>query len=400
MTSPCIIIGASHAAVQLALQVRQQGWQNDIVLIGNEPHLPYQRPPLSKTFLSDDKQLLDILLKPAAVYEKANIKFRLNTQVTETNRSEKVITLDNGEKLAYEKLALCTGASANKIPLSNNKLSGVHYLRNHDDAISIRAEIATGKNAVIIGAGFIGLEIAAVLSQKGMNITVLENQESILQRVVSPEVSTYISELHKSHGVNIETQCMAEVLEGNDKVTGVRCSSGKLIPADLVVIGVGVQPRTALAEQCGLIINNGIAVDAYAQTNDPDIVAAGDCTCYFHTLYQRNIRVESIQNALEQAKSAAMSIVGKQLAFNSNVPRFWSDQYDKKLQIAGIIDGYDQIELQQDPDTKIFKALYLKAGKVLAAIAVNHPKFLMKAQFLIKSQQELTMHEIKSLFTA
>lgn len=351
--------------------------------------MPYQRPPLSKAFLSDDKPITDFLLKPESIYEKADVKFRLNTSVTSINRSEKKITLDTGEILTYSKLALCTGAKANKIPLSNNNLKGVHYLRNADDAIAIKNEIKAEKNAVIVGGGFIGLEIAAVLTQKGMNVTILEAQNNILQRVVSPEISKYFTELHQSFGVTIETSIIADVLEGNDHVEAVRCQSGKLIPADLVIIGVGVTPEVLIAEQCQLTINNGISVNQYAVTSDPDIVAAGDCTNYYHELYQRDVRLESIQNALEQSKSAAASINGKNIPFNNNIPRFWSDQYDIKLQICGLFEGYEHIEIEQNLQERKLNALYFKNNKIIAAIAVNNPKFIAKSQIAIKSQETI-----------
>ncbi len=397
MNAPCIIIGGSHAASQLSINVRQQGWTGRIMVISKESSLPYQHPPLSKSFLSEDKLVEDILLKPAEIYTKANIEFRLNVEVNNIDRERMEVTLNTGETLSYNKLALCTGASAIKIPLSDGNLTGVHYLRNVNDAIKIKKGIKAKKNAVIIGGGFIGLETAAVLKQQGMNVTILEAQNSILQRAVSPEIAQYIMALHQENGVNIITSSMAETLEGTDSVTGVRCASGTLIPAELVIIGIGVTPQTALAEQCKLATNNGISVNKYALTSDPNIVAAGDCTNYFHELYQRNVRLESIQNALEQSKSAAASIVDKNISFSRNVPRFWSDQYDIKLQICGLFDGYDEIEIEQDLEKRKLNALYFKKRTLVAAVAVNNPKLLMQAQAAIKAQISLNDEQIQQI---
>jgi len=398
MNAPCVIIGSSHAAAQLSISIRQQGWEDDIIVIGKETHLPYQKPPLSKAFLSENKSLEHFLLKPRNAYEKAQVTLKLGSGVTEINRQDKSVTLENGEVILYSKLALCTGAESIELSLAQQHLEGIHYLRSADDALRLKNEITPQKNAVIIGGGFIGLEVAAVLNEKGMNVTILEAQDNILQRAVSPEVSQFIAQLHQSVGVTIKTNTMAEAIEGTDHVTAITCQTGESIPADLVVIGVGVLPNTALAEQCGLAIDNGVCINEYAQTSDVDIVAAGDCTHYFHALYQKGVRLESIQNALDQAKSAAASINGKQLSFTSNVPRFWSDQYDVKLQICGLIDGYDNIKIEQNIQQKKFNALYLKNNKIVAAVAINNPKLLAKAQVLIKSAQLITPQQLDAFF--
>lgn len=398
MTAPCIIIGSSHAGIQLSLNVRQQGWTDDIIVISEDEHFPYQRPPLSKALLADNKTLDSILLKPETIYQNANVHLKLGKRVTNINRAEKYVELDNQEKISYAKLALCTGALVNKIPLPNSDLTGVHYLRDANDALTIQQSIGHIKNAVIIGGGFIGLETAASLKSHGINVTVIENQTRILQRIVSPEISTYLTQLHHNNGVTIKTSCAVEALQGSTKVEAVLCQNGERIPADMVVIGVGVTPNTELAEQSQLTTKHGIYINEFAQTNDPDIVAAGDCTSYFHEIYQRDIRVESIQNALEQAKSAAASINNKQIPFNANVPRFWSDQYNIKLQMCGLIEGYDQCEISQCDESGKLHALYLKNKVVIGAVAINNPAFLAKAQAATKAQATLTAEQISSLF--
>ncbi|TBR45021.1 NAD(P)/FAD-dependent oxidoreductase [Marinomonas agarivorans] len=397
MTAPCIIIGASHAAAQLSLNVRQQGWQGDIIVIGQESFLPYQRPPLSKTFLSGEKTVEDLLIKPESAYEKANVSFRLNTQVVEIDRQNKTVTLNNGDMLEYAKLALCTGATANPLPILGANLKGVHYLRNAHDAIALKSDISSKKHAVIIGGGFIGLEAAAALRQKAMHVTILEAQDAILQRVVSPEVAAFFTQLHESFGVVIRPNSIATSFEGSEAVTAVTCNNGEKIPADVVIIGIGVTPETRLAEQSGLTVKNGIFVNEFAQTNDPDIVAAGDCASYFHEIYQTDIRIESIQNALEQSKSAAASMNNKQIAFSSNIPRFWSDQYDIKLQICGVIDGYDAVEIEQDLEKRVLNALYFRKEKLIAAIAVNNPAWLTKVQPFIKNGEPVNNELIESM---
>lgn len=387
MSLPCIIIGASHAAVQLSFNLRQQGWQHDIIIIGNESHMPYQKPPLSKSIMSQQKSLEEILLKKDEFYQDANIRLMLNTNVTEIDRSTKTIKLANGEVLAYSKLALCTGAIANKISLSDKPLLGVHYLRTAGDAAKIQNQLTHAKNAVIIGGGFIGLELAAAFNQLGVHVTIIEAQENILQRVVTSEVAQFISSLHQQHGVEIKNCCIAKRLTGDAYVSAVVCESGESIPADLVIIGIGITPVTTLATKANLDVDNGILINQFAVTSDPNIVAAGDCCSYFHSIYQRNVRVESIQNALDQAKSAAASIMGKEIDFSHNIPRFWSDQYDIKLQMCGLIDGYDNVEVINPQDHGQLSVLYRKDNKLIAAVIINNPLMMKQAISAIANQE-------------
>ena len=399
MSNPCIIIGASHAGTQLALSLRQQGWQDEILLISDESSLPYQRPPLSKSFLSGEKKVDDIFIRPSSAFEKANVSFLLNTRVTKINRQDKTLLLSTGETLQYAKLALCTGASALQIPLAGNDKKGVHYLRTLQDAQSIRQYVAKDKHAVIIGGGFIGLESAAILNKMGMKVTVLEAQERLLQRVVSIQVSDFYHKAHTQAGVNIRHKTCATSINGHEQVTSVTDQDGNQYPADLVIIGVGVRPQIQLAQDCGLSVENGILINEFAQTSDPDIVAAGDATCFYHSIYQRDIRLESIQNAMDQAKAAAASLCGKTIDFSATIPRFWSDQYDLKLQIIGLSDGYDQLEIRGEMETgKSFSIFYLKNSKLLCAAMVNAPRVLMKAQQFIKIQQPITAQDLDEIF--
>lgn len=385
MGERCIIIGASHAAAQLSISLRQQGWQGEIIVVGDEAHLPYHRPPLSKAFLAGEKSIEDILIRPDAAYQKAGVEFQLGSRVTHIDRSAKVLSLHSGAELHYDKLALTTGSKVRRIPLPGVEKEGVNYLRTAADVHKIRAFVGAGKHAVIIGGGYIGLETAAVLRKLGMQVTVLEALPRVLQRVTAPEVSAFYARVHGEEGVDIVTDAVVDALEGDARVTGVRCKDGTHYPADLVVIGVGILPEVELAEAAGLEVDNGIVVDEYARTSDPEIVAAGDCTNHFNPLYGRRIRLESVQNATDQAKVAAATLCGKLAPYNA-LPWFWSDQYDLKLQIAGLSQGFDQVVIRGDSTSgRSFAAFYLQQGKLLAVDAINRPQEFMLSKRLLTS---------------
>lgn len=379
----CIIVGASHAAAQLSISLRQQGWQDEIVVVGDEPHLPYHRPPLSKAFLAGEKSLEDILIRPDSAYEKASVTFRLGMRVTAIDRERKVVSFSSGDELSYTKLALTTGSKVRQIPLPGVDKQGVYYLRTAADVHNIRAYVMAGKHAVIIGGGYIGLETAAVLCKLGMKVTVLEALPRVLQRVTAPEVSAFYERVHGEEGVAIVTGTGVAAIEGGERVSGVTTSDGQHFPADLVVVGVGILPETELAEAAGLEVDNGIVVNEYAETADPDIVAAGDCTNHYNAIYDRRIRLESVQNATDQAKVAAATLCGKREPYNT-LPWFWSDQYDLKLQIAGLSQGFDQVVVRGNIETgRSFAAFYLHEGKLLAVDAVNNPQAFMLSKRLI-----------------
>ncbi|GAA6152746.1 NAD(P)/FAD-dependent oxidoreductase [Pseudoteredinibacter isoporae] len=385
MQGNCIIIGASHAAAQLAPSLRQEGWEGRIIIIGDEPHAPYHRPPLSKTFLSGEKTLDQILIRPLAAYDKIDAEFILGQRVKHIDRAQKTIQLDNGDTLEYEKLALCTGSRPRQIPLPGVELNGVHYLRTVADIEGIRGDLKgdpSSARVVIIGGGYIGLETAAALNKLGVNVTVLEMMDRILQRVTAPVISDFYHRVHSEAGVNIQTGMGVDAILGDGKVNAVQCSNGEILDADVVIIGAGIVPNTELAEAAGLDIDNGIAVDAYAQSSDPDIVAAGDCSSYPHALIGSRVRLESVPNATEQAKTAAASICGKQIDNHSH-PWFWSDQYDIKLQIAGFNMGYDTVLVRGDKNSRSFSVWYFKGDQLLAADCINQAKEFMQAKQLL-----------------
>ena len=383
MPKTCIIIGASHAAAQLAPSLRQEGWDGDIMIIGDEPHIPYHRPPLSKAFLAGEKDVDGLLIRPQAIYEKNAIEFKLGVRAEAINRGDKTVTLDTGEVLSYDKLALCMGSRVRKIPLAGSDLAGVHYLRDITDVEAIKKSITSSKHAVIVGGGYIGLETAAVLTRLGLSVTVLEMAPRILERVTAPEVSGFYHRIHTEEGVDIRTGVAVTALDGAGQVCSVRCADGTSFKADLVVIGAGIVPNVELAEAAGLEVVNGIVVDECCRTLDADIVAAGDCTSHPNLLYQKPMRLESVPNATEQGKTAAATLCGKAKPYHA-LPWFWSDQYDLKLQIAGLSQGYDQVIVRGDIETgRSFAAFYLKQSKLIAADCVNRPQEFMVSKRMI-----------------
>ncbi len=385
----CVIIGASHAGAQLCVSLRQGGWEGSITVIGDEADLPYHRPPLSKDFLSGDKAIDEILLRPASVYENANVQMKLGTRVGAIDRKAKTVLTDDGETLAYDKLVLATGARVRHLPVPGAELGGVFYLRDTNDVRAIKSGVAAGKQAVIIGGGYIGLETAASLRKQGMEVTVLEAMPRILQRVTAPELSTFYKRVHLEEGVNILESVMASEIKSSGEKLSVVTSCEQSFDADMVIIGIGVIPNIELAQMAGLDIGNGIEVNSFCQTSDPDIYAAGDVTWHFNPIYERHIRLESVPNATEQAKAVALHINEKPKPYNS-LPWFWSDQFDLKLQIAGLSEGYDDIVIRGDIErSRSFAAFYFKGDKILAVDAVNAPREFMFTKMALTKGQSL-----------
>lgn len=375
-SSRVLIVGASHASAQLCASLRQEGWTADILLVGDEPSLPYHRPPLSKTYLAGKSSLEQLLIRKPDFYEKEKVTFR-QARVTTVDRGARTVTLADGETLGYDKLVLCLGASPRRLSVPGTDLAGVHYLRDAADIEAIREGLTTINHAVIVGAGYIGLETAASLRHLGITVTVLEAADRVLQRVTAPEVSTFYSRIHREEGVDIRVGVGITALEGERHVRGVRLADGDFIAAELVIIGIGVVPNVELAQDAGLAADNGIVIDPYGRTGDPNIFAAGDCANYFDSRYDCRLRLESVPNAVEQAKSVAAAICGKEKEISA-LPWFWSDQYDLKLQIAGLNIGYDEIVLRGDPTTgRDFTCFYLAEGRLIAADCVNRPHEFM-----------------------
>jgi 3-phenylpropionate/trans-cinnamate dioxygenase ferredoxin reductase subunit len=382
----CVIVGASHAGTQLSLSLRQGGWEGRILLLGDEPVKPYQRPPLSKAILSGEKSVEQIPIRPAAVIENAGIEMRLGNRVDSIDRDQKLLHLSDGEVLGYDKLALTLGAYPSRVPLTGSDKAGVHYLRKLADVDQIRPFIGRGKSAVIVGGGYIGLEAGAILRQTGMSVTVLEALPRVLQRVTAPVVSDFYQRLHREEGLEIVTGALVTSIEGENHVEKVHCADGSQHNADLVIIAVGVLPHTRLAAEAGLDVEDGILVDEFAHTSDPDILAAGDCTRHFNPIYQRRVRLESVQNAMDQAKTAASTLNGNPQPYHA-LPWFWSDQYDVKLQIAGLSQGYDNIVQRGDPENgRSFSVFYFLDDRLLAVDAINRPGEFMMGKKLILAE--------------
>ena len=382
-----VIVGGGHAAAQLVASLRQEGWAGGITLVSAEPVLPYHRPPLSKHYLSDGQHADEILIRPAQFYAGHDVDVNLGVRVCAIDRAEKCITLHNGARLAYHKLALTTGAVGRKLAIPGAALDGVLFLREIGDVDRIRQYAAPGKRAVILGGGYTGLEVAASLRKLGMAVTVVEASARVLQRVTAPEVSQFYARVHGEEGVQILTGVAPASIDGAVQVSGVTLADGAQLGADLVICGIGVVPETTLAHDAGLKVENGICVDEFARTSDPDIVAAGDCTSHYNRYYQRTLRLESVQNATDQAKTAAKTLCGK-LESYASLPWFWSDQYDAKLQIAGLSQGYDQVVIRGDwQQGRSFAAFYFLKGKLLAVDAINRPKeFLLTRRLLTEGR--------------
>jgi 3-phenylpropionate/trans-cinnamate dioxygenase ferredoxin reductase subunit len=392
--SRCVIVGASHAGAQAAIRLRRLGWEGSITLVGDEPRLPYHRPPLSKDYLKGVKSIDNILLSPEAAYQKADISLLLGERVAGIDRDSKQVDIDGREPQAYDKLVLATGSRPRILPLPGVDLAGVHYLRNVDDVDGIRAGAKEGGRAVVIGGGYIGLEAAASLRKLGMQVVVLEALERVLQRVTCETMSAFFMRVHAEEGVEIRVGAKVNAIVGDESVSGIEMESGEILDADLVVIGIGIVPNIELAAEAGLATANGIEVNQFAQTSDPDIYAVGDCASSIHPRYQRMIRLESVQNANDQAIVAAKSICGQPEPYDA-VPWFWSDQYDVKLQIAGLAEGADTMITRGDPASgRSMSLLYMKEDRLQAVDAVNSPRDFVFGKRLIIEEAQLDLEKL------
>ncbi|MEZ5996491.1 MAG: FAD-dependent oxidoreductase [Hyphomonadaceae bacterium] len=384
-----IIIGAGQAGGETAQRLRQGGFAGDITLIGEEPAAPYQRPPLSKAYLKGDLDMDRLLLRPASVYADEDVALLTRTRAVWIDRTNKRVRLEGGRELPYDALVLATGAKPRKLPLAGADLSGVHLFRTAADADAIRPHFVAGAKLVVIGAGFIGLEAAAVGRQLGLDVTVIEAAVRPLARVTSPEVAGFFLDEHTRQGVRFVLGGQAAVIKGRTRVTGVGFADGSEAPADVVIAGIGVIPETALAEQCGLAVENGIVTDEQCRTSDPSVFAIGDCAARpLPHFRDRVCRLESVHNAIEGAKIAAAVILGVAPPA-VEAPWFWSDQYDLKLQIAGLFQGYDHIALRGVMADRAFAAFYYKDGELIAVDAVNRPGEYLGAKLLIQSGRSL-----------
>ena len=377
-----VIAGAGHAAGQLVTSLQQKQFAGDIVLVGEEPYLPYQRPPLSKKFLAGEMPAARLYVKPDSFYDDSAIEVRLTTRVESIDRAAQRVVLDDGGTLPYDVLVLATGSRVRRLPIPGAELAGIHYLRNIADVRAIRAGLDAAERLVVVGAGYIGLEVAAVCRQRGLDVTVIEQEAHVMRRVVSAPVAGFFEQEHRSRGVRLRLSSPVQAFRGESHVDGVEVAGGDVVPADIVVVGIGIQPNTQLAADAGLPVADGIVVDDRCRTADAHIYAIGDCTSHPNAIYGRSLRLESVHNALEQARTAAANLCGEDVAY-ADVPWFWSDQYDLKLQIAGVSDGYDESVLRGDPAGRAFSCAYLREGRLIALDAVNAPRDFVQAKPLI-----------------
>ena len=393
-TPVTVIVGAGQAGSELATSLRQHGYADSVVLIGDEEHVPYRRPPLSKTYLSGEVTLESLFLKPRAVYEKHAIECRFGIGVESIDRAARSLRLYDGSILRYDKLALTTGGRPRRLAVPGAERSNLHYIRTVADIDRLKQQFGDGKRLVIIGGGYIGLEAASVGIKKGLHVTVVEALPRVLARVTAPEISAFYERVHRGHGVDLRTGVGVHALEGNGDACTLVLTDGTRLAADLVVIGVGLIPNTELAEAAGIEVSNGIVVDRYAVTSDPDIVAAGDCTNHDNVFLGRRLRLESVPNALEQARVAAASILGRRRVYDA-VPWFWSDQYDLKLQMVGLSQGHDELIVRGDMDANSFTAFYLKDGVVISADSVNRPQDFMLAKRLVAERAAVPSERLR-----
>lgn len=382
-TPGVVIVGAGQAGAEVATALRQNGYSHPITLIGEERHVPYRRPPLSKTFLAGEATLESLHLKPEEVYQRHGIGCRLGVRVTAIDTGARRLWLADGTELPYGDLVLATGGHPRTLPVPGADSERVHYVRTVDDVLRLREYFRPGARLVLVGGGYIGLETAAVAVKAGLKVTVVEAQDRVLARVAAPALSAFYEAVHRGHGVEIMTGTAVESLETDGDGTRVWLSDGRDRRADIVIVGVGLVPGTRLAEEAGVVVSpQGIVVDAVCRTSVPGVYAVGDCTYHENDFYGRHMRVESVPNATEQARLLAAALCGKPARYAA-VPWFWSDQYDLKLQMAGLSEGYDETVVRGDWDLPSFIVFYLRDGVLISVDSVNRAQDFMIARRMV-----------------
>lgn len=397
MSETMVIVGAGQVAVQAVDTLRKLGHQGPLVVIGDEPALPYQRPPLSKKYLAGELADERLLLKPAAYFETQGVDLRLGVRAERLDLAGQELSLSDGRRVHYAKLLLATGASPRRVTVPGSHLRGVHYLRTRHDVEAIRQDLVGARHVVIVGAGYIGLEVAATCRSRGLSVDVLEMSDRVMNRVVAPEISEFYAAEHERAGVRIHTRALLSGFNPSartpDRVGEVLTLDGPTFPADVVVVGIGVIPEIGLAAEAGIACENGIAVDEQARTSDPSVYAAGDCANHPSLRYGRRVRLESVDNAFEQAKVAAENMLGGR-AIHDRVPWFWSDQYDLKLLISGLNFDYDRAIVRGEKNDRSFSCCYLRGHELLAVDCVNRTKDFMAAKKLIADRSSVDVDRL------
>ncbi|MCY3858588.1 MAG: FAD-dependent oxidoreductase [Gammaproteobacteria bacterium] len=378
-----VIVGGGHAGGQAAASLRQLKYEGPITLVGSESYVPYQRPPLTKEYLRGEQGLDRVTLRPEAFYEKNNVALMLGREVRAIDRDKKIVELDGEDELAYDKLVLATGSTPILPPIPGANLDGVHLLRTIKDVDAIVNELKPSPTIGIIGGGYIGLEAAASFRHLGMDASVIEMEDRLLKRVATEELASFYANLHRQHGVDIHLNSQVTEIcgDGDGWVSSLKVSDGANIDLNLVIVGVGIRPNTELASEAGLSVENGIRVNEHCQTEDADIYAIGDCTNHPNPLIDRRLRLESVPNAMEQARVAAANIAGTPTTYAS-FPWFWSDQYDLKLQMVGFASDRDETVTRGNRDSNAFADFHVKDGVLVGADAINSPRDFMAARQL------------------
>ena len=379
-----LIIGGGQAACQTATSLKSKKYDGEIKIFCSENYLPYQRPPLSKKFLLGELDKERLFFKPEKFYTENEISINLNSYVQRIDIENKEIFLENNKKENYDNLVIATGTIPRKIDINKKISDKVFYLRSIEDVLNIRDKIKESKKVTIIGGGYIGLEVAAIINNLGLQVTIVEMASRILERVTSETISSFYTKLHRQAGVEVLTNTSVEGLSENNNGIEVVTSDGGII-SDFVIVGIGVLPCDTIASESGIEVENGIIVDEFCKTSNDSVFSAGDCTMHPNIFYNKNIRLESVHNAIEQGKTVAASIIGEKTSYNQ-VPWFWSDQYETKLQIVGLLDNYDDIVVRGDTEKQSFAVFYLKDNRIIASDCVNRPSEHMMSRKLISEK--------------
>ena len=392
--SKVLVVGGGHAGANTAFALRKDGFEGEITIISDESYLPYHRPPLSKDFLKQNIAIEKLSFKSADFYKEQKININLNTRIDAIDpESNLVKTKDASFEFNY--LVFATGASPRKLQMENADSKNLFYLRQISDVLSLHKQITAAKEIILIGGGYIGLEVASAMIELGLKVTILEAEERILKRVTSPEVSKFYNDFHSNKGVEVICNAKVNNLNAeNQMIHSVSLESGESLAADIVLVGIGAIPNTQLADSIGIECSNGIRTDQYCRTSIPNILAVGDCASSFNALFNQEFRLESVPNALAQSKVASSSIIGNEL-FNNELPWFWSDQYDLKLQMAGLSSGYDECHIIGDINSAEFIACYGKDGHLIAVDSVNQSKQFMLFKKALGNGFQLEMNLIK-----
>jgi 3-phenylpropionate/trans-cinnamate dioxygenase ferredoxin reductase component len=385
--SGVIIVGAGQAAAQCAISLRQGGFAEAITMVGEEPFPPYQRPPLSKKFLTERGKPDSLYLRPETFWRDQHVELALGVAADAVDLRDRTVRLTDGRAVGFDKLVLATGTCARRLPVPGIDLAGLYSLRSIGDVQRLRPALDAVSRVVIVGGGYIGLEVAAVMRTEGREAIVLEAEDRVLKRVTAPDVSAFFDRFHRARGVDIKLGARLAAVLGDGRAQALKLADGTEIRTDIVLLATGAQPNVALAADAGITCADGILVDELTRTSAADVYAIGDCTRFPSRRYQRNVRLESVQNAIDQAKAAAATILGKAASYDP-VPWFWSDQYEIKLQIAGLLDGYDNVEIVGDPTAAKFSAEYRKDGRLIAVDAINDGRAHMLARRRIAEETE------------